>query len=161
MTLPPGLYGITDASQVTDPVAWGTSLVEAGCPTLQLRAKHWPKNEILAAAKALRVATRRAGATLIINDHPDIAASVEADGVHIGQDDLAVAEVRAIIGKGRLIGLSTHSLGQARTALGADYIGFGPLFQTQNRPIAHLPHRFDGLNAAVTASRLPPLLPQR
>jgi thiamine-phosphate diphosphorylase len=71
----------------------------------------------------------------IVNDHADIARAVEADGVHLGQEDLPVAEARMILGSGRLIGLSTHDREQAAAAeaAGADYIGFGPLFSTATK----------------------------
>ncbi|MCB1078049.1 MAG: thiamine phosphate synthase, partial [Verrucomicrobiae bacterium] len=80
--------------------------------------------------------TREAGVPFIVNDHPEVAASVGADGVHVGQDDLPMREVRAIVGDAMLVGRSTHSLEQARVAAAepADYIGFGPLFATPTKP---------------------------
>ncbi|MDK3156682.1 thiamine phosphate synthase [Kamptonema cortianum] len=80
--------------------------------------------------------TREVGIPLIINDHPQIAADIGADGVHVGQDDLPVAEVRKLLGPGRIVGKSTHSLEQARAAFAEkpDYIGFGPLFATPTKP---------------------------
>ncbi len=80
--------------------------------------------------------TREAGIPLIINDHPQIAADIGADGVHVGQDDLPVAEARKLLGPGRIVGKSTHSLEQARAAFAEkpDYIGFGPLFATATKP---------------------------
>jgi thiamine-phosphate diphosphorylase len=74
-------------------------------------------------------------ATLIVNDHPDIALAADADGVHLGQDDLPVKEARKIMGKNRIIGISTHTVEQARNAGrdGADYIGFGPVFHTTTK----------------------------
>jgi thiamine-phosphate diphosphorylase len=74
-------------------------------------------------------------ATLIVNDHPDIALAADADGVHLGQDDLPVKEARKIMGKNRIIGISTHTVEQARDADrdGADYIGFGPVFHTTTK----------------------------
>lgn len=78
---------------------------------------------------------RRAGSVLIINDHADIARAVDADGVHLGQDDLPVGLARMLLGPDRLIGLSTHTIEQARSAqaAGADYVGFGPLFPTRTK----------------------------
>ncbi len=75
---------------------------------------------------------RNAQARFIVNDHADIAAAVDADGVHLGQDDLPVEFARRLLGKDKLIGISTHSLEQAvaAEAAGADYIGFGPIFPT-------------------------------
>lgn len=78
---------------------------------------------------------RRAGALFLVNDHADIAAAVDADGVHLGQEDLPAAAARRLLGRGKLIGISTHDLDQARAAEGdgADYIGFGPLFSTTTK----------------------------
>jgi len=78
---------------------------------------------------------RDTGAIFVVNDHADIAASVEADGVHLGQDDLPLRDARKVLGPGRIIGISTHSIEQARTAqaAGADYIGFGPVFSTSTK----------------------------
>ncbi len=77
-------------------------------------------------------AARSRRAVLIINDHADIAAAVDADGVHLGQDDLPAKAARKLLGGTKLIGISTHSPEQAQTAAadGADYIGFGPVFAT-------------------------------
>jgi len=76
------------------------------------------------------------GVPLIINDHPEIARVVSAEGVHVGQDDPAISEVREIAGPDRLVGKSTHSVDQAIRAFseGADYIGFGPIFATPTKP---------------------------
>lgn len=78
---------------------------------------------------------RRSGAAFIVNDHPDIAMAVDADGVHLGQDDLPVEVARKLMGGSRIIGVSTHSVEQARAAqsAGADYIGFGPIFMTRTK----------------------------
>jgi thiamine-phosphate pyrophosphorylase len=78
---------------------------------------------------------RQAKACFLVNDHADIAAAVDADGVHLGQDDLPVEFARKLLGKNKLIGISTHSLDEAERAeaAGADYIGFGPLFLTTTK----------------------------
>ena len=78
---------------------------------------------------------KRSGGVFIVNDHADIAKAVDADGVHLGQDDLPVEYGRKVLGEGKLIGISTHSVEQAREAeaAGADYIGFGPLFPTTTK----------------------------
>ncbi len=77
----------------------------------------------------------QAKALFIVNDHPDIAAAVDADGVHLGQDDLPIDHARKILGSGKIIGISTHSREQAAEAerTGADYIGFGPVFSTATK----------------------------
>ena len=112
------------------------ALVNGGIDLLQLRAKTLPVREIEKLAEELRAVTSRHGVPLIINDHPEIAGSVRADGVHLGQDDRSIAEAREIVGSDCAIGKSTHSLDQAIRAFyeGADYIGFGPLFATPTKP---------------------------
>jgi len=107
-----------------------------GADIVQLRAKDAPKREILAQAYALRELTRRYEVPLIINDHLDIAMAVDADGVHLGQEDLPLAEARRILGPDKIIGISTHSIeqGLAAEAGGADYIGVGPVFPTGTKP---------------------------
>lgn len=83
----------------------------------------------------LRRLTREAGACFIVNDHVDIAVLCEADGVHVGQEDLPVEAVRRLVGPDMIIGLSTHTPDQARAAVasGADYIGVGPIYPTQTK----------------------------
>jgi len=107
-----------------------------GADIVQLRAKDAPKRDILAQAYALRELTRRYEVPLIINDHLDIAMAVDADGVHLGQEDLPLAEARRILGPNKIIGISTHSMeqGLAAEAGGADYIGVGPVFPTGTKP---------------------------
>jgi thiamine-phosphate pyrophosphorylase len=85
-------------------------------------------------ALALRNRCREAGALFIVNNDPALAAEIDADGVHVGQDDVTVAAARAIVGPGRLVGLSTHSVEQIETAAGADYIGVGPVWATPTKP---------------------------
>jgi thiamine-phosphate pyrophosphorylase len=110
--------------------------LEGGANIIQLRKKTMPKGEQYAIALALRRLTLLHDALLIINDHADIAIAADADGVHLGQDDLSPSVVRALPGfHGRLIGRSTHSLEQARVAIdeGADYIAVGPVFPTPTK----------------------------
>jgi thiamine-phosphate pyrophosphorylase len=110
--------------------------LEGGANVIQLRKKTMPKGEQYAIALALRRLTSLHDALFIVNDHVDIAIAADADGVHLGQDDLPPSVVRQLPGfHGRLIGRSTHSLEQARTALeeGADYIAVGPVFPTPTK----------------------------
>jgi thiamine-phosphate pyrophosphorylase len=110
--------------------------LEGGANIIQLRKKTMPKGEQYAIALALRRLTLLHDALLIINDHADIAIAADADGVHLGQDDLSPSVVRALPGfHGRLIGRSTHSLEQAKAAIdeGADYIAVGPVFPTPTK----------------------------
>ena len=110
-------------------------LLEGGADILQLRAKNSDLAIIERVARKLIPLCRAAGVPFILNDHPDLAAALDADGVHIGQDDGSLAAARDTVGAGKIIGRSTHSLEQARAALaeGFDYIGFGPLFPTPTK----------------------------
>jgi thiamine-phosphate pyrophosphorylase len=132
------LYGIVDLGYVsadTAPVA-AEKLLEGGVDILQLRAKGLPKSIVAGLAEEIHAMTATLGVPLILNDYPDLLRDVPAEGAHVGQDDLSVAQARAAAGRPVLIGKSTHSLAQARAAAeeGADYIGFGPLFATPTKP---------------------------
>jgi thiamine-phosphate pyrophosphorylase len=110
--------------------------LEGGANLVQLRKKTMPKGEQYAIALALRRLTQLHDALFIVNDHADIAIAADADGVHLGQDDLAPAVVRGLPGfRGRLIGRSTHSVEQASAAMvdGADYIAVGPVYPTPTK----------------------------
>jgi len=117
------------------------ALIAAGVPMIQLRDKKLSDRELLARAKALHHKTRGAQTLFIMNDRPDIAALARADGVHVGQEELSVKDVRAILGPKALVGVSTHSLEQARQAVldGASYIGVGPVFESQTKPFKKIP----------------------
>jgi thiamine-phosphate pyrophosphorylase len=132
------LYGIVDLGYVApDRVREVTNaLIQGGVDILQLRAKRCSKVEIRSMALEMLSVTRSAGVPLVINDHADIAAEVQSEGVHVGQDDGSVAVARSLVGKGCFVGKSTHSLVQAEAAQaeGADYIGFGPLYATGTKP---------------------------
>ena len=137
------LYGFLDAAYLgsRDPADVVLQLILGGVDIIQLRAKSWCHDDIAAIARRILPATHAAGVPLIINDHVEIARRVGADGVHLGQEDLElmpVAAARAAIGPGALVGVSTHSLVQARAAasLAPDYIGIGPLFATGTKPTA-------------------------
>ena len=105
-----------------------------GADIVQLRDKKSSKRVVLEKARALRELTRKYGVTFIVNDHIDIALAVDADGVHLGQDDLPLTEARKIVGN-KIIGISTHAIEEARQAErdGADYIGVGPVFETKSK----------------------------
>ena len=129
-----GLYAI-----LTDPLPgyeYMTQLfVDHQITFIQLRMKKEPLDSIKATAERLRAITEGSGSRLIINDHPQIAAEVGADGVHLGQDDLPCAQVRAMLGDNAIIGLSTHSPAQTAAAykLSPDYIGMGPVYPTPTK----------------------------
>jgi thiamine-phosphate pyrophosphorylase len=116
-------------------------LVENGVDVLQLRDKQLDDRQLLARARLLRDLTHGTGTLLLLNDRPDLAALARADGVHLGQDDVSVKDARTIIGPDALIGVSTHSLGQARQAVldGANYMGVGPTFPSGTKKFTKFP----------------------
>ena len=111
--------------------------VKAGVRIIQLRMKHAARAAILKEAREIRRITRGTDTLFIVNDDPSVAAEAEADGVHVGQDDMPVAEVRRRFPSLKVVGLSTHSLAQARAAIpqGPDYVGVGPVYATPTKDI--------------------------
>jgi len=110
--------------------------VAGGVDVVQLREKQLPDSELVAVANATRALCERLGALLIVNDRPWVALEAGADGVHVGQDDMPVTDVRELVGADVLIGLSTHSPEQidAVDAGVVDYIGVGPIHATPTKP---------------------------
>ncbi|MFQ5424185.1 MAG: thiamine phosphate synthase [Phycisphaerae bacterium] len=110
--------------------------IAGGADVLQLREKSLPDGELLDRARRLRTLTAARGALFFVNDRPDIARLAGADGVHVGQDDLTIPEVRRIAGPTVLVGISTHSVEQARAALDQrpDYVAVGPMFTSPTKP---------------------------
>lgn len=110
-------------------------VLRAGIKWIQYREKNKPRRDIYNEAVLLRKLTAEFKASFIVNDHADIALAVNADGVHLGQEDLPLKEARKILGKTKIIGISTHSIEQAieAEAGGADYVGFGPVFHTKTK----------------------------
>ena len=130
--------------------------MEGGASIVQLREKTMAHGALLTLARQLREITAERDALLIINDHIDIAALCQADGVHLGQEDIAPAEARKILGGDAIIGLSTHCQEQAKNAAlqGADYIGVGPIFPTETK-IHRAAVGCGYIEAALAASELP------
>ena len=132
----PPLYTVLDPEQVggRDAAAVLQDLLAGGAQWLQLRVKALAPRDFLELARRARTETRRRGCKLIVNDRVDIALACDADGVHLGQEDLPLAAGRKLVGS-KIIGISTHDLDQAREAEqnGADYIGFGPMFGTATK----------------------------
>jgi thiamine-phosphate pyrophosphorylase len=135
--LPSPLYVILDRS-----VARGRNLPDllaavlaGGCRLVQLREKTMPLDELLALARRLARQCREAGARFIVNDRADLALACDADGLHVGQDDLPAREARALLRPGMILGVSTHDPEQARraTAEGADYVAVGSIFPTTTK----------------------------
>lgn len=104
--------------------------ISGGASIIQVREKAMSDRKLLEQARRVREWARQNGALCIMNDRPDLAVAADADGVHVGQDELPVREVRRIVGPNRLVGVSTHTIEQARQAVldGADYLGVGPVF---------------------------------
>ena len=154
-----GLYGITAErlSNGRDNLDVVRDMLDAGVKILQYREKDMPMLRQYQQCVELRRMTAEAGALLIIDDYVDLALAVGADGVHIGQDDLPIEQVRKIAGEDMLIGLSTHSPEQARDAVarGADYIGVGPLFETRTKDNVCAPVGLSYLDYVVENIRLP------
>jgi len=154
-----GLYGIIDTSLVPPGRAAEAAgqLLESGLTILQLRAKGLPSGEFLLLARRLKHMASGRGALFIVNDRVDIAAASEADGVHLGQSDIPVEEARRLMGHDKLIGLSTHSLTEAKRAGGttADYVSFGPVFPTSTKEKADPPLGLEALKEARALVKKP------
>jgi thiamine-phosphate pyrophosphorylase len=132
------LYAILDAAYAP-PALWpdlARQLAAGGAGIFQIRAKNISKEEILTHARILTPILAQLGLPLILNDYPDLVAPSGAAGCHLGQDDLGIPEARRMLGSSVLLGLSTHSPCQALAgqAVGADYLGFGPLYATGTKP---------------------------
>jgi len=132
------LYGILDLGYVqpSQVEAMTAALCEGGVDLIQLRAKKAAKSEVEKLARQMQAVLHDFDVPLIINDHADIAAQIGCEGIHVGQDDDAVAKAREVTRGACFVGKSTHSLEQAISAQaeGADYIGFGPLYATGTKP---------------------------
>ena len=117
-----------------DPISIVEKELRGGADAIQLREKHRSKKEIIEIGFQIKALTQKYNALFIVNDDLDIALILDADGLHLGQDDIPIEYARAFM-KDRLIGISTHSLEQAMDAIkrGADYIGFGPIFETKTK----------------------------
>jgi thiamine-phosphate pyrophosphorylase len=156
LRLPP-VYALTDraASGVADPSALAARLFAVGVRALQLREKAQPDRELLAAAEAIAALARAAGARFFVNDRVDVARIVGA-GVHLGEEDLPAAEARALLPPGALVGVSTHDVPAARRALAdsaADYVAFGPVFESATKTARPARGLADLARAAAGRSR--------
>ncbi len=154
--LPSHFYAIVDPAGGHEPVRLAETFLDAGARGMQLRLKDAPGRAFLAAARAIAGLCRIRGAILIVNDRVDIAILADAHGVHLGQEDLPLEAARRIAGPDKLIGISTHTVEQARAAEngGADYIGFGPMYSGGLKHIA-AGMGLDRLRAMRAAVRIP------
>ena len=133
------LYGIIDLSYIPrlrDCNRVAEQMVTGGVDLIQLRGKEKSIDELIKLASEIHEISARSGTPLIVNDHAEVAVKVPVEGVHVGQDDDSVADVRRRVDRKILVGKSTHSLEQALVAQreDADYIGFGPIFATPTKP---------------------------
>ena len=152
------VYAVTDRAWLN-----GRSLAECvrqaiagGATFVQLREKDAPKEEILALARELVEICREAGVPFVVDDDVDVALEVGADGVHVGQDDMACENARTILGPDAIIGVSAQTVEQALAAqqAGADYLGVGALIPTPTKPDA-VDVTFDELRAICDAVDIP------
>jgi thiamine-phosphate pyrophosphorylase len=152
------LYPVTDQSQsngrTNDEVLAG--IIAGGARIVQLREKHLSKREFYEMACRFREVTERANVLLIINDHLDIALACDADGVHLGQEDLPLSAARKLAPE-LIIGVSTHNLEEAMTAQagGADYVNIGPIFPTGTKQVPTPPLGTQAISAIAPRLTIP------
>ncbi|MGL4366444.1 MAG: thiamine phosphate synthase [Cetobacterium sp.] len=157
--LPIGVYAITDSKSGKNKkfLEYCEDLLKGGAKIIQYREKKRDLKLLLEEAKALRELTLKYNATFIVNDYLDIALLSEADGIHIGQDDLPIKDVRKILGENKIIGISTHNPQEAQQAIidGADYIGVGPIFYTETKEDVCAPVTLEYLDFVNKNIKLP------
>lgn len=155
----PFLYAIVDAERLGGRPAGAASeaLARGGAAIVQLRAKRVPDRRLFELSEDARDGARRGGALFVVNDRPDIARMVGADGVHLGQDDLPPADARRLLGADAVIGHSTHSLAQLRAAVAGpvDYVALGPIFATATKADAEAVVGLEALRSARALTDLP------
>jgi thiamine-phosphate diphosphorylase len=154
-----GLYLV-----ITEPAVDHGVLVEAavgrGVPVIQLREKRLPDDELTALARTLVAATRGSETLLVVNDRPDIAAAVGADGVHVGRSDTDAATARRIVGPDAVVGVSASARKEVEAArsAGADYVGVGPIYPTATKADARAPIGVAGLRAIAEGTSGTPIV---
>ncbi len=159
--LPHGVYGITAEkfSRGRTNIEVVNEMIAGGISLIQYREKRPEKSfaEMYTECLAIRKLTREAGVLFIVNDFPTLALLTDADGVHVGQDDFPVPELRSLMGADKIIGLSTHEPAHALKAvqLGADYIGVGPIFSTQTKDDVCAPVGLGYLDFVAKQGQLP------
>lgn len=152
------LYAVTDLkSEDSGTLSKIEAALKGGVDIIQLRSKNLSDRYLFELGKKIRRVTLKLRKLFIVNDRVDLMLSLDADGVHLGQDDLPIEMARRLISNpGKLIGLSTHSPAQALKAAkdGADYIGFGPIFETPTKP-DYQPIGLTDLKAVTARIKIP------
>ena len=158
-TFPSRLYPIADTlgDRSRSHLDIATAMLRGGARFLQLRVKDCGTSDFVDIARAVKQVADSMNATLIVNDRADIAKLIDAGGVHLGQEDLSPRAARALLGDGKIIGLSTHTLEQAQAAHvePVDYIAFGPIFATHSKSRPDPVQGLDALRAVRRRVRLP------
>ncbi len=153
------LYLVTDSglSRGRLQVQVVEAALRGGVTVVQYREKSASTRRMVEEARELRVLCKAAGVPFIVNDRIDVALAVDADGVHVGQEDMPAALARRLIGKGRILGVSAVSAEEARRAEadGADYIGASPIFSTPTKPDAPPPMGVEGLRQLARSVGIP------
>lgn len=151
------LYALLTGSQCVAALDWTIAeLAAGGVGVVQLREKAMPDRDLVRRARDVRRWTADAGVLFIVNDRPDIARLADADGVHLGQDDVTVADARRIVGPDALVGVSTHTVAEVSRAQldGADYLGVGPTFPSRTKAFESFPG-LDFVREVVRSTSLP------
>ena len=152
------VYLVTDRKQTKVPLPEAVRLaLQGGVRAIQLREKDLPIRELLSLAQELRAVTSESGAKLFINDRVDVAVAVGAAGVHLGHQSMPPEAVKRIVGNRMLIGVSTHTIEEAKAAEagGADFITFGPVFFTPSKSAFGLPVGLECLKDAKKSVKIP------
>ena len=153
------LYLVTDASlsrgRAHDVIV--LAAIRGGVTVVQYREKNASTRQMIEEALALREMCRAHNVPFIVNDRVDVALAVDADGVHVGQEDMPAPFARKLIGRGKILGVSAENVAQARAAIadGADYIGASPIFATPTKPDAPSPIGVEGLQELAHACAIP------
>jgi thiamine-phosphate pyrophosphorylase len=148
-----GLYAIVGG---VDPIAQARAAISGGAAVVQVRMKGVPPGQVLEVSRRI-VALAAGRALVIVNDRVDLALLSEADGVHVGEDDLPVVEARRLLGPDRLVGWTARTVEEAREGIaqGADHVGFGPVFVSRTKSMGPPPHGIAGLAAACRTLPVP------
>jgi len=153
------LYLVTERSlSLSREIEWIVEqAVQGGVTAVQLREKHCSDGEFKALASSIKKITSPYGVPLIINDRIEVALAIDADGIHVGQSDIAPIEARKLLGKEKIIGLSVENMSQTEEANGLDidYIGISPVFSTDTKKDIAPPFGLEGVRNVSKISRHP------